>query len=345
MKRTVLFLTLLLFWLLGFCTFFASWTQRQMTAQVILTAPEDGKTDPAIPLDSLAWDETGMHLYRPQRDLEGEGPTTVYEESPENYTPGTEELQVQFYGDYIRYSSKPLRVEDPVQIQTGQQTRPDTWLAVFPQGVPTVEPSSGISVAGQSDTALLLAVEKAPVPYMESQAKSQAPGEPGPEALPGERPGRYYSLGDVAGFLTQLPLLALTAGALLAVLVLWGYSLAAARRPQKNRWTLLLNGVLALLLLAAVPVILHFTELPSSLLPQVRITEFAHYGEEFRQVFSSLAEFPENETAQQVLRQGRTAPLAALGAILGGLALGGVTALMESRLGRTRYRKKHEKTR
>ena len=71
----------------------------------------------------------------------------------------------------------------------------------------------------------------------------------------------------------------------LFVLILWVYSFVLSRRAKENRAKLIFHGVLGVLALLAVPLILLHIALPSSLLPQYRITDAAYYMREFGEIF------------------------------------------------------------
>jgi len=71
-------------------------------------------------------------------------------------------------------------------------------------------------------------------------------------------------------------------------LILWVYSFVLSRKAKKNRAKLIFHGVLGILALLAVPLILQHIALPSSLLPQYRITDAAYYMREFGEIFSAL---------------------------------------------------------
>ena len=102
--------------------------------------------------------------------------------------------------------------------------------------------------------------------------------------LANENAGSFYSLSDVKSFLSQLPLLAALLSLSLFVLILWVYSFVLSRKAKENRAKLIFHGVLGVL---ALLVLLHIA-LPSSLLPQYRITDAAYYMREFGELFSAL---------------------------------------------------------
>lgn len=343
MKRRVLCIFILVLWMLVLCTCLAVHIEQLMIPQVTTVKPEDNDPSPDIPLDALFWDDMGMHLYRPREGSGWEKGTRIYEESPGNYTPDVDKIDLQLYGSYIRYASKPLREGDEISIQTENEKLDDTWLAVFPEGVPSYEVTSdAITVTEQTDTALLLTVQNAPQPFMEDRAKSLIPAI-SEDMMMGERPGTYYSLLDIEQFMAQLPLLASLLGIVLFTVILWGYSCVLSKNVKENRARLIVNGVLAAVLLLCVPLILHFVDLPSSLLPQYRITEIGHYANELREVFTALNGFAGagHDAAQAALRYAETCRTFAILIAALGILLAALTIQIEGRIGRGKRKPKH----
>ena len=209
-----------------------------------------------------------MHLYRPREGTGWETGTRIYEEEINNYSVGENQLDLKFFGSYVRYASKPLRSGDEISIKSDLENRDDTWLAIFPEGIPQL--SGALTPTAEAENALLFNVTDTPQPFMADRAKSTI--LPVTE-LANENAGSFYSLSDVKSFLSQLPLLAALLALSLFVLILWVYSFVLSRRAKENRAKLIFHGVLGVLALLAVPLILLHIALPSSLLPQYR-----HYG-------------------------------------------------------------------
>lgn len=196
---------------------------------------------------------------------------------------GENQLDLKFFGSYVRYASKPLRSGDEISIKSDLENRDDTWLAIFPEGVPQL--SGALTPTAEAENAWLFNVTGTPQPFMADRAKSTI--LPVTE-LANENAGSFYSLSDVKSFLSQMPLLAALLSLSLFVLILWVYSFVLSRRAKENRAKLIFHGVLGVLALLAVPLILLHIALPSSLLPQYRITDAAYYMREFGEIFSAL---------------------------------------------------------
>lgn len=230
MKRRVLCIFVLILWGLVFCTMLSVRIEQLMIPEVVLTQADENEPSPHIALDSLFFDDTGMHLYRPREGTGWETGTRIYEEEINNYSVGENQLDLKFFGSYVRYASKPLRSGDEISIKSDLENRDDTWLAIFPEGIPQL--SGALTPTAEAENALL-------------------------------------SLS-------------------LFVLILWIYSFILSRRAKENRAKLIFHGVLGVLALLAVPLILLHIALPSSLLPQYRITDAAYYMREFGEIFSAL---------------------------------------------------------
>lgn len=283
MKRRVLCIFVLILWGLVFCTMLSVRIEQLMIPEVVLTQADESELSPHIALDSLFFDDTGMHLYRPREGTGWETGTRIYEEEINNYSVGENQLDLKFFGSYVRYASKPLRSGDEISIKSDLENRDDTWLAIFPEGIPQL--SGVLTPTAEAENALLFNVTDTPQPFMADRAKSTI--LPVTE-LANENAGSFYSLSDVKSFLSQLPLLAALLALSLFVLILWVYSFVLSRRAKENRAKLIFHGVLGVLALLAVPLILQHIALPSSLLPQYRITDAAYYMREFGEIFSAL---------------------------------------------------------
>ena len=259
MKRRVLCIFVLILWGLVFCTILSVRIEQLMIPEVVLTQADESEPSPHIAVDSLFFDDTGMHLYRPREGTGWETGTRIYEEEINNYSVGENQLDLKFFGSYVRYASKPLRSGDEISIKSDLENRDDTWLAIFPEGIPQL--SGALTPTAEAENALLFNVTDTPQPFMADRAKST---------------------------ISQLPLLAALLSLSLFVLILWIYSFILSRRAKENRAKLIFHGVLGILALLAVPLILLHIALPSSLLPQYRITDVAYYMREFGELFSAL---------------------------------------------------------
>ena len=80
MKRRVLCIFVLILWGLVFCTMLSVRIEQLMIPEVVLTQADESEPSPHIALDSLFFDDTGMHLYRPREGTGWETGTRLYEE-------------------------------------------------------------------------------------------------------------------------------------------------------------------------------------------------------------------------------------------------------------------------
>lgn len=230
MKRRVLCIFVLILWGLVFCTMLSVRIEQLMIPEVVLTQADESEPSPHIALDSLFFDDTGMHLYRPREGTGWETGTRIYEEEINNYSVGENQLDLKFFGSYVRYASKPLRSGDEISIKSDLENRDDTWLAIFPEGI--LQLSGALTPTAEAENALLFNVTDTPQPFMADRAKSTI--LPVTE-LANENAGSFYSLSDVKSFLSQLPLLAALLALSLFVLILWVYSFVLSRKAKENR--------------------------------------------------------------------------------------------------------------
>ena len=84
MKRRVLCIFVLILWGLVFCTMLSVRIEQLMIPEVVLTQADESEPSPHIALDSLFFDDTGMHLYRPREGTGWETGTRIYEEEINN---------------------------------------------------------------------------------------------------------------------------------------------------------------------------------------------------------------------------------------------------------------------
>lgn len=284
MKRRVLCIFVLILWGLVFCTMLSVRIEQLMIPEVVLTQADESEPSPHIALDSLFFDDTGMHLYRPREGTGWETGTRIYEEEINNYSVGENQLDLKFFGSYVRYASKPLRSGDEISIKSDLENRDDTWLAIFPEGIPQL--SGALTPTAEAENALLFNVTDTPQPFMADRAKSTI--LPVTE-LANENAGSFYSLSDVKSFLSQLPLLAALLSLSLFVLILWVISFVLSLQSEREPCKAPFPRRFGCSRPARRARLSCCTSLcPSSLLPQYRITDAAYYMREFGELFSAL---------------------------------------------------------
>lgn len=285
MKKKALCIFILIFWLVGACTFLSAKIEEQMIPQVTTAEASGGfgSSKSTLPLDCLMMDETGLHLYTIYEGAGWEAGTRV-EEAHTTYYITENELELDSaWGKYIRYSSKPLKPGELVNEVRSNQSEPDQWLAVFPDGAPELESlPEGMEIVERNDHVVQISVEKSNVPFMEARAKSQ---------IPELAEAKVYSFASMTQFLDNFAGFALLLFLLFAALALWVCSCIFAKHARENRVLLLINLAVGIILLACVPVVLQSIDLPSSLLPREHITDFSYYAQEMDEFFGSLTSF------------------------------------------------------
>ena len=109
--------------------------EQLMIPEVVLTQADESEPSRTSRSTPFFFDDTGMHLYRREKAPGWETGTRIYEEEINNYSVGENQLDLKFFGSYVRYASKPLRSGDEISIKSDLENRDDTWLAIFPEGI------------------------------------------------------------------------------------------------------------------------------------------------------------------------------------------------------------------
>ncbi len=286
MKKKALLIFILIFWMVGACTFLAMKIEEQMIPKVTSVEPDGGwDSDPSLPADCLIEDENGTHLYKIYEGTGWEAGTRVAEE--QGWLQVEDKLMMSSaWGDYVQYSSKPLREGELVEVIRNGDKVEDHWLAVFPGDlIPETDWKDlpeGVKLEERNEKAAQFYVEDDQAPFMAGRAKSRI------RELAG---AKVYSFNDMTQMLDNFTALGLLTGMFMAVLVLWIFSCVYSKEAKRNRWYLGVNLVLGVLLLACVPIVLNSIELPSSLLPRERITDIGTITGAIDEFFGALKGF------------------------------------------------------
>lgn len=289
MKKTVLCIFSLAIYLLIFCTFVSQKIEVEMLTEVkVKTIKGSLMWGQNIVLNTgVLFREAGDQLFELQEGTGWESGLRVREISENDYwiEEGNGREFVSMIGGkdhtFILSASRLPQDGELVKIFEKMTTVEDTFLAVYPFGLPEYETlPNNVTLAAQSDTALLLSMGKAEEPFMEHGVKG---GILAP--LKDDWAWRVFSLRAVEDFLGQLPVLAVLLLILLIPGILWAVSCILLRR---SKTCLLINAAIALILLCCLPFVLQAIDLPASLLPVDNILDFSHYSGEFSMILDSL---------------------------------------------------------
>lgn len=336
MKKKALCIFILVFWLVGACTFLSLKVEKQMVPQVA-TVELNGFGSDSLPADCLMMGENGLALYSLYEGTGWEAGVRVQEAGGGWQLDGDKLKLENGWGTYVQYSSKPLKSGELVDEVRGGRPEPDYWLAALPSGAGAPDLSGlpdGVEIVEQSESAVLLSVEGVAAPFMEARAKS---------LIPGLYQAKVYSFGAMSQFLDNFAGLGTLLFLFTAALALWVWSCVLTRKARQNRAALLVNLALGLALLACVPLALGAVDLPSSLLPRLHITDFGYYAQEMKEFFGSLATFapkaseqgylapnlPQSEAGQAIIQQKNIMIARPFLYGVGGLAFGSLLALGE----------------
>lgn len=288
----------------------------------------------------------GMHIYRTRIGQGWEPGLRVWEVSQSDYFIIDGKVRFdQWGGEFIQYATRTLRVGEEVRKpESAFLTEDDNWVAVFPDGIPEYElKDDKMSVEAKTDTSMIVCAPEANVPFMEDRARSAVIVEKADEEWYMPHISSFYSLGDLRAFMNNIILLGVLAAAMLFTVILWAWSFRLSRNYIKHKKLLIINGSVVASLLALSPLLLHFIELPASMLPQYHITDFPHYGKVFGELFGELNRLTAagSEIAAAAIKQAETSVvlffvILALGIVLGIAAIIAEVALEKKRCGATR---------
>lgn len=290
MKRRVICIFTLIFWMIALSTFLSIRIEKWMTPIISrVEAERVGDNTYQIPADALTYDDMGMHLYVTREGSGWEKGLRVYEVDPSRYFVKGEKLEMEYSGTFIRYATRALREGEVVAPEEAFQREDDQWVAIYPEGIPNFTlKDDDASVETQTENVMLINAPEANKPFMEDRARSRIDNEKDEFYYYQAPVGTVYSLNDLRQMMDSMLLLGLLVAMILFTVILWAWSFWLSRDYRKNKRLLLINGCAMAFLLACVPLLLHFITLPSALLPQYHITDFAHYSVEFNELFSNL---------------------------------------------------------
>ena len=344
MKRRVICIFTLIFWMITLSTFLSIRIEQLMTPVFVSVEAKESADIFEIPADALAYDDMGMHLYRTREGSGWEKGRRVAEVDMSSYLIKGDKLESEYSGTFIRYATRTLRVGEVVVAAEAFQYADDQWVAIYPEGVPEYTlKDADASVETQTDTTLLVTVPEASVPFMEDRARSEIDIEKDEFYYYQAPTSTVYSLNDLKQFMDSMILLGILAASMIFTVILWAWSFRISRDYIGRKKHLIINGGIAAFLLACTPLLLHFINLPSSMLPQYHITDFAHYSAEFGELFSTLRMLTENGSAaaEAAIRyaEGR---MTLFFVILGiGVVLGIAVIIVETVLSKERKKGKH----
>ncbi|WP_417076476.1 hypothetical protein, partial [Hominenteromicrobium sp.] len=124
--------------------------------------------------------------------------------------------------------------------------------------------------------------------FMEGRARASVETEKSFDYYMQAPDSAVYSLNDLYRFMNSILLLALLISLILFSIAIWVRCCKLSRERKKNRWALVRNGFLAALVVTGIVLVSQWINLPNSLLPKTRITDFSYYAAEFSALFSAL---------------------------------------------------------
>ncbi len=348
MKRRVLFIFILIFWMITLSTFLSIRIEEWMMPFVSMTSTNPKDVNKEIPADSLSYDDMGMHIYSTRNGQGWEPGVRVWEVDQSSYFIIDGKVRFdQSDGEFIQYASRTLRVGEEVRKPENPfLTEADNWIAVFREGIPEYElKDNNMSVEVKTDMSMVVCAPKSNAPFMEDRARSMVIVEKEDSEWYEPHTSSFYSLGDLRAFMNNIMLLGVLAAMMIFTVILWAWSFWLSRDYLKNRKLLIVNGSVAGGLLALSPLLLHFINLPTSMLPQYHITDFPHYGRFFGELFGELNRLSDagSEIAAAAIEHAKLSMTVFVIITVLGLLLGAAAIILEVTLSKHKIQKETQK--
>lgn len=269
MKKKILYVFVLVFYVLVVCTFLSEKIETEMYTQVEVSERKiigHGVNTYSSSAEVLFSDEEGYHLYEV---TEGKGwqAKQVIREIPTNIWGWESDTKITLPGrkNYILVESAsrmPVEgygVEIVKRLAKTKDYVPETdqYLVVYPDGA-----------------AEFLEIEDAEYPFMEHRAKQ----------LSGDskaKDGRIFSMTELEDFVEQLPRVAVLAIYLIFPIAIWVVSYPMLAASDKYGGVLCLNLIMTAGFLLGSVRMLGQIDFPASLMPTDSIFDFLHYQQEF----------------------------------------------------------------
>ena len=317
MKKTFFCVFFLIFLTLIACTLLAPVIEEEMTLEVIGYEKRQSYDAFTPPKDMLFQDEAGSHAY------------VVYECT--GWESGLRAREIPLYGgsfnvdrNYIvaRGASRQPVYGEQARLHDGKDTGPSTYVAWYPDKIPKENKYLfQVEILEKSDHALLLYQENGVMPFMENRAK-------GGMVQLASSGWRVYSLDALEQFLLNMPDVMTVFALLIAVAVLGVMICVLIWGEGRNKWLILLNGVLIAVAFVVLNRVLQRIDLPANMLPMENIFHFSHYRTMVTSAYEALETLSGAATVKMVeLRDNMMGR--GYGILMGGSAAAMVLAMLE----------------
>lgn len=327
MKRRCLCIICLVLYILISCTILSLKIEKEMLTQVeVLKIKDKGMWGQSVSVSQTALfeDEWGKHLYELVEGAGWESGLRVREIPQDGYELDYEKGTIRLPGgkDYcfIMTASRQPVVGELVEIidSKNAQLRQDTLLFVYPMGRPEGQPDAeGLSVIAQSEKAALREVEHTTACFFEHK-------QMGKYQSISDADWRIFSMETAYDFWSQLPLAAMLAVLLLAVMILWVFSFSVCVSAYDPKRLFVFTGIIGGVSLRAICLILRNIDMPSAMLPDTNILNLRHYFGELKIMLSGLETIPSAMQAFTELKAtvvNQCAAILAVGLLLTGIAI------------------------
>lgn len=284
MKHRVICILCLVLYILTVCTMLSLKIEKEMLVQVEV---REVKAFPGLnqsvtlPLSALF----GRQLYEVVDGIGWESGLRIRETESFQTNYETEELRIPVSENhrFVLTASRKPAIGELVEIIDWKEIRvsTDRLLAVYPDGVPEHILREDTPIFAENENVLLFYAETADGFFFEHKEKANFDNL-------SARNWRLYSMNTVEAFLQQVPLIALLAGVIGYILLLWCSAWIISLRTANGSRLCWFTGILSIASLALIGILLAVIDLPAAMLPDTNILQFSYYATELQAVTESL---------------------------------------------------------
>lgn len=295
MKRRILCIACLVFFILSACTLLSLKIEKEMLIQVETKQirGEDSWGGPVIlPKTVLFEDDYGSHLYQVVQGSGWENGLRVDEVSKDLYKIDFDNKTVNVLGgfDYcfITTASRQPVPGELVEIIEAKDTGivSDSFIFVCSAKINKDNTlSRDFKVIDQSENAIFAMQENASDTFFEHKEK-------GMHHAINDSSWRIISANAVSSFWKQLPYCMVLAMLILCVILLWIFAFILSAHTSSPQRLFVVNGIISICALIAIHAILTYIDLPSAMLPPTNILHIRHYLNEYEIMLSGINTLP-----------------------------------------------------
>ena len=287
MKKFVIHFFTLIAILLVVCTFTSVFVEEQMTPRVQTTSAreaEDGSWNTVMPVDAVKLTDNGMVFYRIETGTGWDtGDFVAFDQAEIRGMEGESYItNAQQYVKYVLYSSKPIYDGQEVYTMKGTETHEADILVLLESDENLSDAFEGEAyslVENFGEGSILIRDGNSRDYFFEEKVISYFSDF-------GITVTDAFRLEDFAQLMKNLPLVALLALSLGVMIVFWALFFRGIYGKNMKKTIISLVG--EVVAFGAFYVLIKLIELPSALLPERTILDFAHYRQQTEIITNTL---------------------------------------------------------